>query len=111
VLGEKLFFILQIFLFKYFQHLSSFFTDKGKNAEHHVWIFQVRMNTILGWQVFSPIPFSEYHPDIVFSSTNTRPKELDINKTYGHYDTREISHIAFYARDYTTGDYVMCICF
>lgn len=63
---------------------------------------RVRMNTILGWQVFSPIPFSEYHPDIVFSSTNTRPKELDINKTYGHYDTRDISHIAFYARDYTT---------
>lgn len=66
--------------------------------------FQVRMNTILGWQVFSPIPFSEYHPDIVYSSANTSPKELDIDKLYGHYDTREFSHIAFHARDYTTGD-------
>jgi chondroitin polymerizing factor/chondroitin polymerizing factor 2 len=63
------------------------------------------MNTILGWQVFNPIPFSEYHPDIVYRSTSTRPKELDIDKTYGHYDTREFSHIAFHARDYTTGDY------
>ncbi|XP_021935105.1 chondroitin sulfate synthase 2 isoform X3 [Zootermopsis nevadensis] len=63
---------------------------------------RVRMNTILGWQVFSPIPFSEYHPDIVYRSTSTRSKELDIDKTYGHYDTGEFSHIAFHAHDYTT---------
>ncbi|PSN43934.1 Chondroitin sulfate synthase 2 [Blattella germanica] len=63
---------------------------------------RVRMNTISGWQIFSPVPFSEYHPDIVYSASNTQPKELDIDKSYGHYDTREFGHIAFHARDYTT---------
>ncbi|KAJ4439449.1 hypothetical protein ANN_07573 [Periplaneta americana] len=63
---------------------------------------RVRMNTISGWQIFSPTPFSEFHPDIVYSNANARPKELEIDKSYGHYDSRELSHIAFHARDYTS---------
>ena len=61
------------------------------------------MNTISGWQVFSPIPFSEYHTDLVF---NSQPKELEIDKTIGHFDSKDFSHIAFHAHDYTSGNVV-----
>ncbi|KAJ9598451.1 hypothetical protein L9F63_010847, partial [Diploptera punctata] len=64
---------------------------------------RVRMNTISGWQVFSPIPFTEYHPDIVYGTTNPHSKELEIDKTIGHFDSRDFSHIAFHAHDYTAG--------
>ena len=67
------------------------------------------MNTISGWQVFSPLPFSEYHPDIVYSITNPQPKELEIDKAVGHFDSREFSHIAFYAHDYITGNSLFSI--
>lgn len=63
---------------------------------------QVRINTVLQWQVFSPVPFSEYHPDIVYQDLE-RPKELDINKKYGHYDVNSARHISFYLKDYMTG--------
>ncbi|XP_066997099.2 chondroitin sulfate synthase 2 isoform X1 [Anabrus simplex] len=63
---------------------------------------RVRMNTIQEWQVFSPIPFSEFHPSIVYSTSFPRPLELDINKNYGHYDSHHTGHIAFYTKDYST---------
>lgn len=61
------------------------------------------MNTIKNWQVFSPIPFSEFNPDIVYSDDFVRPKEMDINKNYGHYDTLNNDHISFYVKDYIEG--------
>lgn len=62
---------------------------------------RVRMNTIQQWQIFSPIPFSEYHPDVAYQDSD-RPKELDINKKYGHYDSSNVRHLSFYMRDYMT---------
>lgn len=61
------------------------------------------MNTIQHVQAFSPIPFSEFHPDIVYSSDLPRPSELDINKSYGHYDSLNTAFISFYASDYLAG--------
>ncbi|XP_048514629.1 chondroitin sulfate glucuronyltransferase isoform X2 [Athalia rosae] len=63
---------------------------------------RVRMNTISQWQIFSAIPFSEYHPDIVYTLAKPRDNELDINRNYGRYDEYNFNHIAFYAKDYTT---------
>ena len=63
-------------------------------------INRVRMNTIQHVQAFSPIPFSEYHPDVVYNSDLPSPSELDINKSYGHYDTLNTAFISFYASDY-----------
>lgn len=63
-------------------------------------INRVRMNTIQHVQAFSPIPFTEFHPDIVYSSDYPQPAELDINKSYGHYDSFDTSFISFYASDY-----------
>lgn len=61
------------------------------------------MNTILQWQVFSPIPFAEMNPSIVYNSELPRPSELDINKNYGHFDGFNSKHISFYVKDYWKG--------
>lgn len=58
------------------------------------------MNTIKDWQIFSPIPFSEFNPVIVYNQDLQRPKEMDINKNYGHYDDLNTDHISFYVKDY-----------
>lgn len=60
------------------------------------------MNTIMEWQVFSPIPFSEYDPTIM-----TQPRllmNLEINKMYGHFDPLNYEHLSFYAKDYIIGE-------
>jgi hypothetical protein len=66
------------------------------------------MNTILHKQIFSPIPFSEYHPDVAYQ-TQERPQELDINKKYGHYDSSNYQQISFYLKDYIAGEITILI--
>lgn len=61
------------------------------------------MNTVAGFQVFSAIPFSEYHPEIVYNKNHPQPPELDINKNYGHYDSKNFKHLSFYTADYFKG--------
>lgn len=58
------------------------------------------MNTIKDSQLFSPIPFSEFNPIIVYNEDLQKPKELDINKNYGHYDDLNTDHVSFYVKDY-----------
>lgn len=60
---------------------------------------RVRMNTINQYQIFSPIPFIEYHPDIVHIN-DVKKVNTDINRNYGKYDEYNFNNIAFYVRDY-----------
>lgn len=60
---------------------------------------RVRMNTISQYQIFSPIPFVAYHPDIIYSDDSKHP-EADINHNYGKYDEYDYNNIAFYVKDY-----------
>lgn len=55
------------------------------------------MNTIENYQIFSPIPFRQYNPQISQMSV------LDVNKMSGHFDREEYKYIAFYGRDYVVG--------
>ncbi|KAB0791849.1 hypothetical protein PPYR_03649 [Photinus pyralis] len=57
---------------------------------------RVRMNTISNFQVFSPIPFRQYNPNV------THADALDVKKTVGHFDRDEYKYIAFYGKDYVT---------
>ncbi|XP_045106284.1 chondroitin sulfate synthase 2-like [Portunus trituberculatus] len=59
---------------------------------------RVRMNTILNWQVFSPVPFTQYHPDTV-SDTESYAK-MDVNKNNGRFDAYNFDHISFYIGDF-----------
>lgn len=58
---------------------------------------RVRMNTIMEWQIFSALPFSEFDPDLM---TYPRQATLDVNKYYGHFDPFDYDHLSFYAKDY-----------
>lgn len=58
------------------------------------------MNTILNFQIFSPIPFRQYNPKI--SGVNI----LDVNKNSGHFDKGEYKYISFYGKDYVAGKFV-----
>ncbi|CAL7941243.1 unnamed protein product [Xylocopa violacea] len=60
---------------------------------------RVRMNTINQYQVFSPIPFVEYHPDVVHMN-DIKQVDTDINRNHGRYDEYNFNNIAFYVRDY-----------
>ncbi|KAG0725180.1 Chondroitin sulfate synthase 2 [Chionoecetes opilio] len=59
---------------------------------------RVRMNTILNWQVFSPVPFTLYHPDTV-ANTDTYAR-MDINKINGRFDAYNFNHLSFYVGDF-----------
>lgn len=61
------------------------------------------MNTISQWQVFSPIPFVQYHPDIINYNENTKNTDFDILHNHGRYDTYNFDSVSFYAKDYVTG--------
>ena len=56
------------------------------------------MNTINQWQVFSPIPFVEFHPDIIHTDNKI---DFDVVRNLGRYDDYNYNSVAFYAKDYT----------
>uniref|UniRef100_T1J8E4 Hexosyltransferase n=1 Tax=Strigamia maritima TaxID=126957 RepID=T1J8E4_STRMM len=62
---------------------------------------RVRMNTIKRFQVFAPIPFVQYHPDIVYRGK--KKVILEVNKKYGHFDDYNFDHLSFYTKDYLSG--------
>ncbi|CAB0029709.1 unnamed protein product [Trichogramma brassicae] len=63
---------------------------------------RVRMNTISQWQVYSPIPFTQYHPLIVTYKEKIKNNDFDILHNHGRYDEYNFDSISFYVRDYMT---------
>ncbi|XP_012278166.1 chondroitin sulfate glucuronyltransferase [Orussus abietinus] len=60
---------------------------------------RVRMNTINQWQIYSPIPFFEFHPDVAYAD-ETNHIDMDINRNHGRYDEHNFNSISFYVKDY-----------
>jgi len=60
---------------------------------------RVRMNTIQSKQVFCPIPFTEYHPAIIYGDKRP-PTSMVFNTTAGHFDELNNGHVSFYKTDY-----------
>jgi hypothetical protein len=67
---------------------------------------RVRINTISGWQLFSPIPFAEYNPEVSFPGLS-KAEALNISTNQGFYDIHETQHISFYMADYLNGKNVV----
>lgn len=65
------------------------------------------MNTISQWQVFSPIPFVQYNPDIIKYHENSKSIDFDILHNHGRYDKHNFDSVSFYAKDYMTGKYII----
>ena len=61
------------------------------------------MNTISQWQVFSPIPFVQYHPDIIYFDESAKHVEFDILHNHGRYDEYNYDSVSFYTKDYMAG--------
>ncbi|XP_050418344.1 chondroitin sulfate synthase 2 [Patella vulgata] len=61
---------------------------------------RVRMNTIQGWQVFFPIGFWQYKPNLIYDQ-KPYPTNIDINSKSGHYDANSYEHSSFYVSDFT----------
>ena len=60
---------------------------------------RVRMNTIVGWQVFFPIGFWTYKPNLVYSE-KPYPTTIEVSPSSGHFDTMIYDHASFYNSDY-----------
>lgn len=75
-----------ILLTRHSSHISNDFLNR------------VRMNTVLNWQVFSAVPFTQYHPETVDDQTSY--EKLEVNRNVGHFDTYNFDHISFYVGDY-----------
>lgn len=69
---------------------------------------RVRINTISGWQLFSPVPFAEYNPDVSFPGSS-KNEALNISTNQGFYDLHETQHISFYMADYLSGKSVWIV--
>lgn len=59
---------------------------------------RIRMNTIQGFQVFSPIGFMNYPCD--WSSLCKSCDTCDVGQGYGYFDRANYDVISFYSRDY-----------
>ena len=62
---------------------------------------RVRMNTIANWQVFFPVGFWQYKPNLIYDD-KPYPTTIEINKNVGHFDRHSYYHTGFYNSDYTT---------
>lgn len=87
--------ILDLALKKFSSESLIFFTSSNSEI-YNDFLNRIRMNTIQGYQVYSPIPFSEYSPNITQRTSAT----IDINKNMGHFNIYNNEHISFYVKDY-----------
>lgn len=60
---------------------------------------RVRINTIPGWQVFFPIGFWQFKPNIIYEK-KPFPTEIEFSSKTGHYDVLSYEHGSFYNSDY-----------
>lgn len=64
---------------------------------------RVRMNTIQGFQVFSPIGFQAY--PCGYTGLCRECATCDVGQHLGYFDRRNVDVIAFYSRDYVEGEW------
>ncbi|XP_076602777.1 chondroitin sulfate synthase 2 [Chaetodon auriga] len=72
------------------------------NANTHVnseFLNRCRMNSINNWQVFFPVHFQDYKPDVAYHNQQ-RPVTIDLVKDAGHFDRRSFEEACFYNSDY-----------
>lgn len=60
---------------------------------------RIRLNTVLNSQVFFPIPFSSYMPNIVYAN-RPFPADTELSKNYGYFNADSFLFASFYNADY-----------
>lgn len=62
---------------------------------------RVRMNTVKGKQVFFPMGFWQYRPNLIYNK-KPFPSSVEIGQRLGVYSTKSVDHASFYLSDYRT---------
>lgn len=76
-----------------------FFIATVKTSINSEFLNRCRMNSINNWQVFFPIHFQYYNPDIAYHN-QPLPNILDLVKEAGHFDRSSFTEACFYNSDY-----------
>jgi len=64
-----------------------------------VYFNRVRMNTIKSKQVFFPMAFWQYRPDLIYSK-KPYPTSVEVGQKLGLFSTKSTDHASFYISDY-----------
>lgn len=78
-----------------------FFTATVNTVVNTDFLNRCRMNSISNWQVFFPIHFQDFNPDIAYYGQE-RPDNIDLVKDAGHFDRNDFNEACFYNADYMT---------
>ncbi|XP_056611567.1 chondroitin sulfate synthase 2 [Triplophysa dalaica] len=76
-----------------------FFIATVKTNVNSEFLNRCRMNSINSWQVFFPIHFQYYNPNIAYHN-QPHPNTADLVKEAGHFDRSSFSEACFYNVDY-----------
>ncbi|XP_053732503.1 chondroitin sulfate synthase 2 [Synchiropus splendidus] len=76
-----------------------FFLANVNTNVHAEFLNRCRMNSINNWQVFFPIHFQDYNPDVAYHNAE-RPTTIDLVKDAGHFDRWSFEEACFYNSDY-----------
>ncbi|XP_052421812.1 chondroitin sulfate synthase 2 [Carassius gibelio] len=76
-----------------------FFIATVKTSINSEFLNRCRMNSINNWQVFFPIHFQYYNPDIAYHN-QPFPNTMDLVKESGHFDRSSFTEACFYNSDY-----------
>ncbi|KAG8000756.1 Chondroitin sulfate synthase 2 [Nibea albiflora] len=76
-----------------------FFLAHANTNINSEFLNRCRMNSINNWQVFFPIHFQDYKPDVAYHNQQ-RPVTTDLVKDAGHFDRRSFDEACFYNSDY-----------
>ena len=63
------------------------------------YINRIRMNTIVGVQIFYPISYWQYKPNLAYDQ-KPYPDMVELNQKYGHFDPLSFMHCSFYVSDF-----------
>ncbi|XP_041118027.1 chondroitin sulfate synthase 2-like [Polyodon spathula] len=76
-----------------------FFVTNVNTNVNSEFLNRCRMNTINNWQVFFPVHFQDYNPDIAYHNQQP-PPTIDLIKDAGHFDRDVFDEACFYNSDY-----------
>ncbi|XP_068593944.1 chondroitin sulfate glucuronyltransferase [Cebidichthys violaceus] len=78
---------------------SLFFLANVNSNVNSEFLNRCRMNSINNWQVFFPIHFQDFNPDVAYHNQQ-RPAAADLIKDAGHFDRMSFEEACFYNSDY-----------
>ncbi|KAJ8282303.1 hypothetical protein COCON_G00048220 [Conger conger] len=76
-----------------------FFVASVNTNVNSEFLNRCRMNSIGSWQVFFPIHFQDFNPDVAYHNQQP-PANIDLVKDAGHFDRSGFDEACFYNSDY-----------